>query len=252
MQLLLQSDGVVDGAEAPEKAKARPKQEAVLVLLDSQRKAFKVHRFEPVVLLHRVNSFKQVVRDEADYGAAELKSRVRLRRHVTDVLRLGMNSSRADHAFCCAALRPVTVIRKCGAFTAQRRCEQVCDLTLLCYRHGFSGDSLFFLLRSVAEWMLSGSRKADENLNIATLDQADASIFAIETQALTGAAPKPVTNPESPQGPSSQILTIDDGGASSCVAASNPPRAATFLQRLLSACACGSRQGKVYTCYSRI
>lgn len=47
-----------------------------------------------------------------------------------------------------------------------------------------------------------------------------------------------------PQSRSSQILTIEDEQPTVAAPVLNPPRTASFLQRLLAACACGSRQGK--------
>jgi hypothetical protein len=91
--------------------------------------------------------------------------------------------------------------------------------------------------------MLSGDRAADRHSNLMTLDDASANNVDVQVKSVAKASPMLVRNPMSPQGPPSQILTIDDGGAVSA-AVSNPPRATSFLQRLLSACSCGSRQGK--------
>jgi hypothetical protein len=44
--------------------------------------------------------------------------------------------------------------------------------------------------------------------------------------------------------PAPQIMTIDDEAPAAALA--HPPRAASFLQRLLSACYCGARQGKCF------
>ncbi len=88
--------------------------------------------------------------------------------------------------------------------------------------------------RSVAEWKLSGDR-ADARDVLAEAsneprNQRDAGVSKQE---------------ELKHAPGTQIMTIDDAPANTAVApASNPPRAASLLQRLLSACTCGSRQGE--------
>jgi hypothetical protein len=87
-QLLLQGDGVVDGAGIPENAPMKPSKESArpLVLLGSQRRGSKVQHCASAVLLSNAS---QTERDERDCGAVEWRSRVRLRRHATDVLCLG-------------------------------------------------------------------------------------------------------------------------------------------------------------------
>ena len=88
--------------------------------------------------------------------------------------------------------------------------------------------------RSVEQWKLSGDR-ADTRDVLADApneprDRRDAGVPKQE---------------ELKHAPGTQIMTIDDAPANTVVTpASNPPRAASLLQRLLFACTCGSRQGE--------
>ncbi len=90
--------------------------------------------------------------------------------------------------------------------------------------------------RSVAEWTLSGDRSA----NRAATDDTQP---RVAVQSAAAALSQETRLPQVPMshGPDSQVMTIDDGQPSAAVA--HAPRTASLLQRLLSACACGSRQG---------
>jgi hypothetical protein len=90
--------------------------------------------------------------------------------------------------------------------------------------------------RSVTEWKLSGDRADSRDVLI----DSDASNEAREQR--DAVVPK---QEELKQAPGTQIMTIDDAPTKTAAApASNPPRAASLLQRLISACTCGSRQGE--------
>ncbi len=88
--------------------------------------------------------------------------------------------------------------------------------------------------RSVEQWKLSGDRAdARDVLADAPNEPRDRRDAGVPKQE------------ELKHAPGTQIMTIDDAPANAVVTpASNPPRAASLLQRLLSACTCGSRQGE--------
>ena len=93
--------------------------------------------------------------------------------------------------------------------------------------------------RSVEQWKLSGDRAdARDVLADAPNEPRDRRDAGVPKQE------------ELKHAPGTQIMTIDDAPANAVVtpasnpSASNPPRAASLLQRLLSACTCGSRQGE--------
>ncbi len=90
--------------------------------------------------------------------------------------------------------------------------------------------------RSVTEWKLSGDRADSRDV----LPDSDASNEAREQR--DAVVPK---QEELKQAPGTQIMTIVDAPTKTAAApASNPPRAASLLQRLIFACTCGSRQGE--------
>jgi hypothetical protein len=92
---------------------------------------------------------------------------------------------------------------------------------------------------SVAEWTLSGHRSAD----YATADDTQHNAAALSQQPHVPQVPVQVPVP------GSQVMTIDDEQPS--VAAAHAPRTASLLQRLLSACACGAREGTFTFCRLR-
>ena len=101
----------------------------------------------------------------------------------------------------------------------------VSSLALRPHRH-------LFPVASIEDWALSGDRQGPGD------DGAD----VVQPKAPVQV---PVQLQQLSQSRSSQILTIEDEQPTVAAPVLNPPRTASFLQRLLAACACGTRQGKM-------
>jgi hypothetical protein len=92
-----------------------------------------------------------------------------------------------------------------------------------------------FPVASIEDWALSGDRSSAHGPGDDGPDDA-------QPKAPVQA---PVQLQQLSQSRSSQILTIEDEQPTVAAPVLNPPRTASFLQRLLAACACGTRQGKM-------
>jgi hypothetical protein len=189
-----------------------------------------------------------------DDAAGDLKPRVRLRRHVLDVLCLGhipllAHCGRLVRYFTSNLHRSCQVTcSSCLATTPLSAGARHCLLSTLISSPALRPHTPFsrrFSVVSVEDWTLSGDRNRS-----AVQGPGDDGVDDQQPKA-------PV---HLPQSRSSQILTIEDEQPTAAVPVLNPPRTASFLQRLLAACACGSRQGKmniehcfcmVYRAYSR-